>query len=65
MRPAFLALLASLLGLGVFKVGVPQIQAFPSTDGTMVLKLSLSRAPGFVAYLRTGGKRQLGAGEPT
>lgn len=63
MKPAVWAFLASLLGLTYYRIGNPQIHAFPSTDGTMVIKLSLSRAPGFVAYFRTGGKRELESGE--
>ena len=64
MRPTWVALLLSLLGLGAtyYTVGSPVVRAYPSADGTMVVKLTLSRAPNFVAYLRTGGTRQLDAG---
>ncbi len=63
MRPGLVLLLASLLGLAYYKVGAPQVDAYPAPDGRMVIKLSLSRAPGFVAYLRTSGKGKLGAGK--
>jgi hypothetical protein len=57
---AWLALLCStLLGAVLIKIGAPVIRTYPSTDGSMVVKLSLSKAPGFVAYLRTGGSRVL------
>ncbi len=58
-----MVLLASLLGLAYYKVGAPQVDAYPAPDGRMVIKVSLSRAPGFVAYLRTSGKGKLGAGK--
>ena len=63
MRPAWIAVLLSVLGATYLKVGVPSVRAYPSPDGTMVLKLTLSRAPNFVAYLRSGSRRGLQAGE--
>ncbi len=64
MKPtAWLAVLCSMLfGAAFLKVGSPVIQTYPSTDGSMVVKLSLSKAPGFVAYLRTGGDPALQSG---
>lgn len=65
MRPGWLALLLSISGLGAvfLKLGTPVVRAYPSPDGTMVIKLTLSRTPGFVAYLRSGaGNRRLGSG---
>ncbi len=60
---AWLAILCStLLGAAIFKVGAPVIRTYPSTDGSMVVKLSLSKVPGFVAYLRTGGGPALQSG---
>ncbi|MBA2362196.1 MAG: hypothetical protein H0V86_01535 [Chloroflexia bacterium] len=60
---AWLAVLgSSLLGAAIFKVGTPVVRTYPSTDGSMVIKFSLSKAPGFVAYLRTGGGRSLQSG---
>lgn len=57
---AWLAVLCStLLGAAIFKIGAPVIRTYPSTDGSMVVKFSLSKAPGFVAYLRTGGSPAL------
>ncbi len=60
---AWLAVLCStLLGAAIFKIGAPVIRTYPSTDGSMVDKLSLSKTPGFVAYLRTGGGPALQSG---
>lgn len=60
---AWVAVLCStLLGAAIFKIGAPVIRTYPSTDGSMVVKLSLSKAPGFVAYLRTGGGPALQSG---
>ncbi len=63
MRPGLMALIASLLGLAYYKVGAPQFHAYPAPDGRMVIRLSLSRAPGFVAYLRTSSRKEIGTGE--
>lgn len=63
MRPAWIAVLLSLLGVAYLKVGTPSVRAYPSPDGTMVLKLTLSRAPNFVAYVRSGGRAVLHAGD--
>lgn len=63
MRAAALAVVASLIGgAAYYKVGTPVVRAYPSADGTMVVKLTLSRFPGFVAYLRTSGAPMLGRG---
>ncbi|MDQ3856281.1 MAG: hypothetical protein M3281_07810 [Chloroflexota bacterium] len=63
MRPAFIvALLTALGGLTYYKLGTPSVHAYPSPDGTMVVKLTLSRAPWFVAYFRASGSRKLGSG---
>ncbi len=61
------ALLLSLLGVSAAyrRLGTPVVRAYPSPDGTMVIKLTLSRAPNFVAYLRSGGNRQLSSGGDT
>ena len=63
MRPVLLAVIGALIGLTYYRVGTPSIKAYPSADGALVLKLTLSRAPGFVAYLRTSDARALGPGK--
>lgn len=63
MRPAWIAVLLSLLGVAYLRVGTPSVRAYPSPDGTMVLKLTLSRAPNFVAYVRSGGRAALRDGD--
>lgn len=63
MKSPLLAALLTVLGsLTYYKVGTPVVRAYPSSDGTMVVKLTLSRMPGFVAYFRTSGGRALGSG---
>ncbi len=59
------AIISAVGGLLDYRVGTPQVRAYPAPDGTMVVKLTLSRAPGFVAYLRAPGGRMLGAGGRT
>ena len=60
MRGALVAAVVSVLG-GVlyYLIGTPVIRSYPSPDGTMVVKLTLSRTPGFVAYFRTSRGRGL------
>ena len=61
MRPVLLAVIGALVGITYYRIGAPSVKAYPSADGAMVLKVTLSRAPGFVAYLRTSGGPALGA----
>ncbi len=62
MRAAWAVLLISLAGAAAYKLGTPVVRAYPAPDGTMVIKLTLSRAPGFVAYLRSGGHKEIEGG---
>lgn len=53
-----IALLA-LIGAAWARFGRPQVSAFPSSDGNLVLKVTLTKTPGFVAYLNTGPAKQV------
>lgn len=60
MRPALATALAALFGgLTYYVIGKPVVRAYPAPDGTMVVRLTLSRLPGFVAYFRTSGGHAL------
>lgn len=52
-------LFMALVGAAWAKFGRPQVSAFPSSDGNLVLKVTLTRTPGFVAYVNTGRARQV------
>lgn len=62
MKALWAALLISLLGGAAYRFGTPVLRGYPAPDGTMVFKLTLTRAPGFVAYLHSGGKKELESG---
>ncbi len=62
MKALFVALFLTAFGGAFYKLGTPSVRTYPAPDGTMVVRLTLSRAPWFVAYFRTGARRALPGG---